>query len=840
MMTTRRLSGMPQQSNQQFGIMLDTYEAFRKKHQAQNKEIITKNSELHKTNAELLQHRSVIQAQNLSLKGTLLETEAELLSIKDRLYRAQESERDLREQLDRFVSRCACAAGSSDASPSVNREQVEMMRHALATAMTALHAFQSALDNPSSGAARSQPRPIDEAPPVLARTRAVPTTRSRKVSLADRPGAMTLSNRLLVAETPDLSLIDEVESLHEIDDDGGGGEDENFESVRTRRGVPALPLPLPIPTTNLGGQTSTVSSGTLRGSPNLPVANSTTTIPAVTASTTSKPDQPPRRGRAAAANRDLLAVEDANRSQASVVMVAARARPVPIAKSLQPRSTTTASTIAHVEGEAGRRAATARQKSVLSQQPEDDEGQQSSPKPVPADEEEGRGQDFENTRTMDHHGRGGGGGAVERVRTARRKSILPTEPSAPETVHLDAEERDDVSTVTPGSALLEARKQSIKQQLASSTSSSSRTSPPPLREVTNKSPPLSGHDCSIGARPDPRTTTTMRTRRSETPPIASLTVAQTLVIEPEPIAVTALESSSAEAEQEPLDRRRARKSVNYALPKLNTKMRRPDDYVPVTSSASSSSHHGSSHKPRKSTKLGAAAAAVAPRRDSTSVAASNSTSTSTSTSTTTSIGGKSDPLASDRDSNASSSSSSATVAAATAALPRGGGGVSGGTRQPSLAGKVSKRPLPTVAKPELVASRSAAAATGAGRKLSSSSSSSGGGGSGAALPRRVENDSEHDDDTGGEEEEEEEDDEEEEERVSDDDDEDEDDEWNEKKFLESLANDHHHPRHHDRSNSTTTTTAARSGTTVGAGRGASSRALGPERKRRTSQQHILA
>lgn len=79
-----------------------------------------------RTNAELLQHRSVIQAQNLSLKGTLLETEAELLSIKDRLYRAQESERDLREQLDRFVSRCACAAGSSDASPSVNREQVEV------------------------------------------------------------------------------------------------------------------------------------------------------------------------------------------------------------------------------------------------------------------------------------------------------------------------------------------------------------------------------------------------------------------------------------------------------------------------------------------------------------------------------------------------------------------------------------------------------------------------------------------------------------------------------------------------------------------------------------------
>ncbi|GEM11576.1 shugoshin [Rhodotorula toruloides] len=43
--------------------------------------------------------------------------------------------------------------------------------------------------------------------------------------------------------------------------------------------------------------------------------------------------------------------------------------------------------------------------------------------------------------------------------------------------------------------------------------------------------------------------------------------------------------------------RRARKSVNYALPKLNTKMRRPADYVPVTKPATT-------NKPRKSSKSG--------------------------------------------------------------------------------------------------------------------------------------------------------------------------------------------------------------------------------------------
>lgn len=86
------------------------------------------------------------------------------------------------------------------------------------------------------------------------------------------------------------------------------------------------------------------------------------------------------------------------------------------------------------------------------------------------------------------------------------------------------------------------------------------------------------------------------------------------------------------ATAEPSEGRRARKSVNYALPKLNTyvpllplllprvvrersadppfarradsKMRRPEDYIPTipTSSHSSSASHGAAHKPRKSTK----------------------------------------------------------------------------------------------------------------------------------------------------------------------------------------------------------------------------------------------
>ncbi|KAK4053699.1 hypothetical protein OIV83_001355 [Microbotryomycetes sp. JL201] len=55
---------------------------------------------------------------------------------------------------------------------------------------------------------------------------------------------------------------------------------------------------------------------------------------------------------------------------------------------------------------------------------------------------------------------------------------------------------------------------------------------------------------------------------------------------------------NAEESQDPAGEggRRARKSVNYALPKLNTKMRRPEDYVPQTYAASNSKG------PRKSTK----------------------------------------------------------------------------------------------------------------------------------------------------------------------------------------------------------------------------------------------
>jgi len=46
-----------------------------------------------------------MQAQNLSIRGTLLQKEAELLNVRDQLWRSEENERELREELIRVKKR---------------------------------------------------------------------------------------------------------------------------------------------------------------------------------------------------------------------------------------------------------------------------------------------------------------------------------------------------------------------------------------------------------------------------------------------------------------------------------------------------------------------------------------------------------------------------------------------------------------------------------------------------------------------------------------------------------------------------------------------------------------
>lgn len=73
----------------------------------------------------MIQERSLMQAQNLSIRGTLLQKEAELLSVRDQLWRSEETQKELREELIRVNKRNGSV---------VDHEQVEV--HALSLTLS--------------------------------------------------------------------------------------------------------------------------------------------------------------------------------------------------------------------------------------------------------------------------------------------------------------------------------------------------------------------------------------------------------------------------------------------------------------------------------------------------------------------------------------------------------------------------------------------------------------------------------------------------------------------------------------------------------------------------------
>ncbi|GAA5900578.1 shugoshin family protein [Sporobolomyces salmoneus] len=628
MMTTRRLSGMPQQSNQQFGTMLAAFEAFRKKHQAQNKEIITKNSELHKTNAELLQHRSVIQAQNLSLKGTLLQTEAELLNVKNRLHRSEENEKDLREQLERTQRRGGVNGG-------VNEEQVEVMRQALAAAMTALQAFQTVLAptlptrqaSPSFSQSTSASSSTRQSQSSRCSRRPIPTTQSLKVSLSDRPGSMNLSNRLLIAEAPELSLIDE-----------GEGEVDLIvreeEGPEVRSNTAPLPLPLPIPSTSSRAQSSSPplpssqSSSTSTKSRPLLIAKSLQprSTPGSSSSSTFTPSS------SQASSSRSTSSTNGSRKNSTSILESARdyhedAQPEPEPTKYQsddrdeefaPSTSTTSSSRSNSiqrrrkSGLVPTLDTTTTTTSGSEGSPETTEAggglatRPSRRKELRQEEEEGIEPELEIEQTPEvevEHVRAG----EKSSRSARRRSILPSQPSTvvePGTRENDEREVEQLgeeeiplpkpsatSKRTPigenkGSAMLQARKESIKREKEA------------LKASQSSLASLEGEE-QLVVEVEPE----RRRGRSRTPVVEEEErLLEQEEGEEEPVESRSRAATPSESQEDELavggGGRRARKSVNYALPKLNTKMRRPEGYVPVTSTNPGNKHP----KPRRSTK----------------------------------------------------------------------------------------------------------------------------------------------------------------------------------------------------------------------------------------------
>lgn len=104
------------------GVHRFTPRAVKRKHLAQNKEIIQKNSELHKcalavllsscrslnfpiarrANADLQRQISLMRAERLSLKGTQFQLECENAALRDKLDRCEERERRLIDERDRL------------------------------------------------------------------------------------------------------------------------------------------------------------------------------------------------------------------------------------------------------------------------------------------------------------------------------------------------------------------------------------------------------------------------------------------------------------------------------------------------------------------------------------------------------------------------------------------------------------------------------------------------------------------------------------------------------------------------------------------------------------------
>jgi len=186
---------------------------------------------------------------------------------------------------------------------------------------------------------------------------------------------------------------------------------------------------------------------------------------------------------------------------------------------------------------------------------------------------------------------------------------VPTPSSAPRD---DAD--DDLShslSSSRGAALLQAKKDAVRTQRAAATA------PPVVDEAgqdeleETSASSLVAEETVLG----PKSRTTKARRVDELEPLD------------EEGAGAPARTESQESTEEGAGGRRARKSVNYALPKLNTcvpflnpdsarrarladsaptrscsKMRRPEDYKPVIKTISSSSSSSSGAKPRKSTK----------------------------------------------------------------------------------------------------------------------------------------------------------------------------------------------------------------------------------------------
>ncbi|KAL8278466.1 hypothetical protein RQP46_009156 [Phenoliferia psychrophenolica] len=167
------------------------YDNFKRKHLAQNKDIIHKNSDLSKANATLQRELSVLRAENLSLRTSMFRLEVEVGNLRTRLQRAEDHEHDK----DR----------AGRVSPGVGAKVAQTIAEsilALEAPLELLKSLQSLLVPlpPSPSTHSSASTPPSDSPAQAAAGNNVSTRRRPPAARSARP---SLSSK------PDLSLISE-------------------------------------------------------------------------------------------------------------------------------------------------------------------------------------------------------------------------------------------------------------------------------------------------------------------------------------------------------------------------------------------------------------------------------------------------------------------------------------------------------------------------------------------------------------------------------------------------------------------------------------------------------
>ncbi|GJN88480.1 hypothetical protein Rhopal_001446-T1 [Rhodotorula paludigena] len=593
---------MPQGSNHQStSLMLETYEAFKRKHLSQNKEIIHKNSELHKHVARQI---SLMRAERLSLKGSHFQLECENAALRDKLDRAQERERQLVDERDRLRRH--------GGGPELDYDQVEGMRIALANAVAALQAFGLML--PSSASPTPSPQAYKAVPdvePASPSTLPLSSTSSAPVSAPDDPNSnISVSRRRSLAAraarpsftaAPDLSNISEGDASSDDPDAASApswrqpvlsqmtSEPPQPRASTSTATVPRARSPSPPPPTSPPPVVAPLSTLTRpsrapRAPPKAPSAASHDSL-SLSASTpaSGRPKRRvsgmlrPRIEAAGFSTEEGMAEEEEEEeerredSEDEYVPPAALAAPARAARKSR------ASGVGAALGTSTRATRSGRTPEATPE-PELDPAEEQA-----EETEEIRGATRAPLREVQQV-------AATGPRASTAGKVKANSVAAPDALSVGATDRKPVeepraaaaaaASAHRGSALLKAKKDALRR-LASPAPSAAEADGSESETSLQSSAALDG---SLGATP--------------TAAKARLGRAKKAVEEMDTLSEEGGSSQPVEEQEEGAGGRRARKSVNYALPKLNTKMRRPEDYKPVTKPAVPAA------KPRKSTKVG--------------------------------------------------------------------------------------------------------------------------------------------------------------------------------------------------------------------------------------------